>query len=170
MTKLTEYERQNLINQFRLIDALNDSNENENAIKALIGGFEGSYNEEVFKELERTISTQVFVFVKDVLKMHEVGIQSYKNLDDNQKSEDLEHKVMFKGFDANTQYDCYRCVQYILDDLGLYETVKKSTSSYNTHSSSKKIKDYTLQIAKFEECEIERNNFLTKEQLEHIFK
>lgn len=53
MTKLNDYERQNLINQFRIIDALNSSNENADAIKVLVEGFEGEYNGKVFQELEK---------------------------------------------------------------------------------------------------------------------
>lgn len=170
MVKLTEYERQNLINQFRIIDALNDSNENEGAIKVLIGGFEGDYNEKVFEELESPKSAQALHLVNDVLRMHDLGIQSYERLDENEKSEDLERKVMFKGFDGNTQYDCYRCVEYILDDLKLYETVKNSTSSYNSHGSIFTVTEYAKQAAKFKEHEKKSNSLLTKEQLEYLFE
>lgn len=100
--------------------------------------------------------------------MHEVAIQSYERLEDNEKSDDLEHKVMFKGFDANTQHDCYRCVQYILDDLKLHEIVKNSTSSYNSHSSIHTITEYAVQVAKFKEYEKD-SIWLTKNQLENIF-
>lgn len=168
MTKLNDYERQNLINQFRIIDALNSSNENAEAIKVLVGGFEGYYNEKVFQELEKSKSASALCLAQDVLHMHEVAIQSYEHLEDNEKSDDLEHKVMFKGFDANTQDDLYRCVQYLLDDLKLYEKVKNSTSSYNSNSSIHTITEYAVQVAKFKEYEIS-NVYLTKNQLENIF-
>ena len=167
---LTDYERVSLINQFSILNQMDQTNiynkEDYNAmIDILVEGNEGLYDE-IFEILEKTVNPEIAKEVRDILHLHDMALIAYEKLSTDEQSEDLKYKISFKGFDGQAEHEHKKTLELIVKKIGDFKTLfLEKDSQFDSHS--KELSKYREQLKKSEK-EIE-NPLYTKEQLERIF-
>ena len=173
MTKkisLTEYERVTLINQFSILNQMDQTNiynkdDYNTMIDILVEGNEGLYDE-IFGILEETVNPEIAKEVRDILHLHHMALIAYEKLSPEEQSEDLKNKISFKGFDGQNEHEYKQTLELIVKKIGDFKALfLEKDSEFDSHSE--KLSKYREQLKKSKK-EIE-NSFYTKEQLERIF-
>ena len=141
----------------------------DNKIKALREGYELHYGD-AFEDIYDGVSYEECRFVLDVLEMYRGITFSYLAL---QKDGKAKEKVMFEGFDLNTETEQYSYAKYLLFDLDRYDEIKEIAGKYyefNSHTSSS-IPKYKRQPAVWEEYKTLDNRYqMNEEQLNKILE
>lgn len=176
MTKLNDVERLTLLNQFKILKNQTGSEDYELGIKVLEEGLESFYNKYVFGELKDVIDETKCAFVLNVLSLYNDVIGSYKSLSNNEKTEDLEYKTKFHGFDFSDseQIDYMKCADFYLYSEGQYhqikEQIEKRNDSINSHGFGPTMDELSKYVSKRAEVRERKSHLdlLSKEELEYI--
>lgn len=184
MCKLTKFERLQLINQFSILKELSDDeftkDDFETKIKILENGFERRYAD-LTDYLSEPMAEEECVFVNDVLDFYEDVHFSFNKLDDKDKTDVLNRKVKFKGFDLNDsrQSRLYSYADFMINDYGgwnyLKQLVDNNEIEINSHGSEvpeSQLKGYLERYKTVRNNKLSNHNvkdYLTKEELESIF-
>lgn len=134
--KLSIVERQLLINQLKIMQLLDSSNDDyQNQITALEQGYEIHYPE-VFSISEDTMSVEECRLVLDILEMFRGIIYSYLALERlHQLKEMKKEDVRFVGFDGNNETKYMFYARYFINDLDRYSEIQEiSYPDYNSHA------------------------------------
>lgn len=147
---LSETERLILANQYQLL-SMQDSNyisqeTAENYSTILLEGYELLY-EDIFLEMDDTLSSERCRFALDVLSMYRVIDNSYHKLENPTSL--TEQDIAFKGFDGNNEKE-YSFVKFFIKDMDRFNDLTDNEyMEFNSHSIS--IPRYKRQLAKYNE-------------------
>ena len=99
--ELNKFERLLLMNQYRTLSLLDQSNANHyNKLRdALENGYVASYQDELFAGMLDGLSVEQCAFVLEVMNMYDALQRSYDALDDKQGIE--EERTKFPGFESD---------------------------------------------------------------------
>lgn len=134
---LTEYERLNLLNQYKILRDLAELRKDERSAEhyeelatIVAEGYVRSY-EQLTEEINEEFSKEDCDLVWDTLEMYSAIYFSYKRLNNPQiKEED----IRFDGFDGNNEVRHYHLCHYILCDLHRYsEFTEDGRCEFNSH-------------------------------------
>lgn len=135
--KLNEYQRLNLLNQYRILHELSilrgdkDGEERyDNYMTILANGYEKEYS--FFSEvLSETFPAEESEFVWETLQMYSAIYYSYDKLTNTKiKKED----IIFPGFDGNNEYQHYAFCDFILKDLKRFDEISNNRADFNSHA------------------------------------
>jgi uncharacterized protein len=128
---LTPFERQTLINQFRILAKLEpeSATDYEDRIRILAAGYSIRYGE-VFEVLEE-MNLADCRYVYDVLDMYRILKYSFEKLKDKEGL--TEEDVKFRGFDGNNESKRYAFISYLRDEKLWAETLQEG-GRLNSHS------------------------------------
>lgn len=170
--KLSVVERRMLINQFLLLKMLDkendtgyyDSKNYDNYITILHEGYEGLYDEFLFKP-EDTVPKEITREVFEILYMYDRAVLSYEKLSEEEKDEFSKDRITLIGFDGNHEYQHYATYKFIVNDMKLYEYVLKSPD-LNSHMST--LAKYRKQLDLFNQQKIS-GDLLNLDGLKKVF-
>ena len=99
--QLNNFERLLLMNQYRILSLLDQSNaEHYNKLRdALEHGYVASYRDDLFAGIRDGLSVEQCAFVLEVMNMYDALQRSYDALDDKQGIE--EERTKFPGFESD---------------------------------------------------------------------
>lgn len=144
MNKLSEIERLTLINQYTILAKLSaedhEKEDYELKIEILENGFERRYRD-LIDFLFEPMPEEDSIYVNDVLDFYEDVHFAFNKLPDDEKDENLEYKVKFKGFDLNDaeQSKLYSYADFMINKYDgwhyLRELVDAGEIEINSHGS-----------------------------------
>ena len=130
-----------LVNQYKILQKLSDSESEKqeygNLITALESGFEIHFQDCFSYMGENDLTIEECQQVLDILEMYRGIIYSYQALIRDKKQTTLTQKdVMFPGFDGNNEYKQLSYTRYFINDLDRYSEIQElnKTDNYNSHS------------------------------------
>lgn len=135
--KMTQAERLILANQYQLL-SMQDNNyisqeTAENYSTILLEGYELLY-EDIFLEMDDTLSSERCRFALDVLSMYRVIDNSYHKLENPTSL--TEQDIAFKGFDGNNEKE-YSFVNFFIKDMDRFNDLTDNEyMEFNSHSIS----------------------------------
>jgi uncharacterized protein YfbU (UPF0304 family) len=145
LTTLTPIERQQLINQFRILEKLYPENAEDYAeSRSIIAhGYTIQY-EDVFSEVFEEMDIAECKYVYDVLDLYRTLNQSYEALPDKKglTAED----IRFRGFDGNNESKRHAFAQHLRNQGKWTETLAGSLNSHSMTTMSL----YPRMLNKFE--------------------
>lgn len=147
---LNEKERLILINQYKILAALNKEDENHfnEKISILQSGFEGLYGD-LLEELAKDVLTNDETkFALDVLDMYGTGmILSYKKLT-NSTLQDSD--LYFPGFNSNEEFKYFSFTNFFIKDLDRYNEIAEINENHFRGIGSN-IGKYTRMVSRWKE-------------------
>lgn len=142
---LTNFERISLINQFKLLNAQEESETYKQHIAALEGGFTNFYCE-IFQELSNEVSDEVLNFTNKVLEMYRSLHVFAKRNNENE----LLKAVSFDGFDSHSEYDYWAYTDFLINTLGRYAEISENKGESDFRSHHMTLSGYERQLAVWE--------------------
>jgi len=144
---LTQVERLQLVNQFRILEKLDPDNADHYAEsrEIIARGYSILY-EKVFHDVYEEMPIEDCKYVYDVLDLHRVLINSFNTLKDKQGL--TEDDVKFHGFDGNNESKMLALAEYLQKDGLWTETL---VGYLNSHSMT--TKTYKRMLTKFKPIE-----------------
>lgn len=138
MKTLTEYERLNLLNQYKILEKLakangddEEANKYEQLEDIVINGYVEEYGK-LFDELQEEFSREESHFVWDTLRMYSAIYLSYKKLQ-NPKVDKT--KIYFWGFDGTEEWYFMDFCKHVLIDLKRFDDLTEGNRiDFNSHS------------------------------------
>ncbi|MGS0654917.1 YfbU family protein [Staphylococcus arlettae] len=178
MVKLTDFERLSLINQFEILNNQNDDNEYSLKIEVLKEGLEGFYDEEIFSYLANPREEDKRAFVSNVLSFYRDVINSFEKLADKDKTEELERKTIFYGFDLHEpdQIDYFSYAVFYLEKLKRYKEIKdqldERKENIESHGFGPSMEDLSRYIERRKKVREDKDALVTlsKEEMDYIFQ
>ncbi len=135
--ELTEYQRLNLLNQYKILRDLAKIRKDEydiqyynNLVKIVAEGYERDY-ELLTEEIDEEFSKEDCDFVWDTLEMYRAIHDSYYKI---KKPTLSKSDIKFDGFDGNNEGRYYSLCRFILFDLKRYEEqTEDGRTDFNSH-------------------------------------
>jgi len=143
--KLTDVERQILINQNLILSEFN-SDEKENYIwnaDVLYHGYEGLYDDVV--SVETSVNSSVSDIVLDILNLYDDLLVSYQHLSKDEKEEYSIDNIKFDGFDRNEETDEYYFCEFILKKKNNFPDLKLD-EDFQLNSHMPRLRMYINQL------------------------
>lgn len=184
MNKLSKIERLTLINQYTILAKLSaedhEKEDYELKIEILENGFEKRYGD-LIDFLSEPMPEEDSIYVNDVLDFYKDVHFAFNKLSDDEKDENLENKVKFKGFDLNDakQSKLYSYADFMINKYNgwhyLKELVDAGEIEINSHGAEVPKHVILEYIERHNQIKKEKsNNFsivepLTKNELHFIF-
>ncbi len=179
---LNKTQRLILLNQYQILSEITDDVQMkkvyQNNIKILENGYARLYS--VLYELveNEELSRDDTEFINDVLDMYSKAMVSYEALNEEDKNEQLEQLVRFKGFDLNDpqQSKFVGYIDFMINDYERWEDIKRfvdeGTIELNSHGFGLKREKLENSVNKYKAILKERDTTgeLTVEELKDIFQ
>ncbi|WP_020621030.1 YfbU family protein [Paenibacillus daejeonensis] len=161
---LSKAERVILANQYEIMKALDSeaSDYYESKIAILRGGYSRYYGE-ILDTVDDDFPEEISDEVVNILRMFRSLLFSYQDLSDEEKSDVLQRKISFKGFDGNEEGDHYNFCKYLLNDADSFHELQTS-KGYNSHRNT--LPGYRRMLRKWEE--LKKKDNLSFNDINHI--
>ena len=169
-----------LMNQFEIKnlfkgtdDPTVDLSSYKNQIRALREGYELHYSD-VFEDIYDELSLEECRFVLDVLEMYRgITFSFFALRRDNMLGSLTEEKILFEGFDLNTETKYFSYAKYFLFDLDRYEEIKQIAGpfyDFNSHTCAT-IPKYRKQLSIWEGYRSLENRYqMSEDQINKILQ
>lgn len=174
---LTKFERLSLVNQFLILKGQGEEEIRKSsyydleginaAIEVLIGGYEGLYNEIIFKGISDPTPHEIVDEVYDILGLYDNALISFNNLNEDERTVDLKSLITFKGFDGNNEHEHFEVLGVIVKNLHQFNDLfdEKEGPRFNSHS--RRLSKYRKQLAAIKEYEVPSR--LSADELRKVF-
>lgn len=134
--ELSDKDRLMLVNQFKILDLLNNNHDHENWIKILESGFVNNY-QDLFFNISPEVSADVCERVYRILDLYR-AIDTYKFHNPNDTEVISNHDSSFHGFDTNYELDHYVYANFLFANSKYEESApKKSERQFGISCLSK---------------------------------
>jgi len=146
--KLTIVERMTLMNQFKILAHLENTNEYANYIKILQNGYEYEYGE-MFQWIEgMSLPEPDCLFVKDVLEAY--GCIQRCGKESGNTSITTHPFYKFSGFDGNDEGEYLGYARFMIQDQGKWNYLEMSGDNLNSHMPT--LDKYRAMVQKWKGC------------------
>ena len=173
---LTPFERQSLINQYRILQKLTsderEQKDYENKITALASGYELHYQEALEDISEESLSSDACREVLDILEMFRGITYSYMHIE-NKNPTLQKDRIRFAGFDGNYETKQMLYCRYFIHDLERYSEIEELCGErfdYNSHCGMLSTYRQMLQTWNQYRRQLDNPYMMTEEQISQLLK
>jgi hypothetical protein len=159
---MTKTERLILINQYEILNKLNNNHSYNFDIEILRGGYVGLYNELSSMD-EKETPKEVYFEVQNILSMFRTINYSVEKLSDSEKLGLNLNRLKFNGFDGNSDEGHYGILNCMIDNGDRWQEIKE-TNSHSAMSLSR----YLDMLNYFDLLEKNIDFYLNFEQLQKL--
>lgn len=162
--KMSQLERLQLINQFRILNLLQPDSGYREKIHILEGGFVDHYDE-LTTCIHEEVSNEASQFVTYVLNMYRDLHFTATKIGEK----DIIDLVKFDGFDATTEFDYWSYTDFLLFKLNRFTELTKDNQYEDIDSHFPTIDQYERQLEVYRNFK-NQNITLNKEQIVEVIK
>ena len=132
--ELNKFERLLLMNQYRILSLLDQSNADhyDKLRDALENGYVASYQDDLFAGMLDGLSVEQSAFVLEVMSMYDALQRSYDALDDKQGIE--EERTKFPGFDSDYERAHLGYARFVVEREGRFSRLKSHSRDFIGHT------------------------------------
>jgi uncharacterized protein len=132
--ELNKFERLLLMNQYRILSLLDQSNADhyDKLRDALENGYVASYQDDLFAGMLDGLSVEQSAFVLEVMSMYDALQRSYDALDDKQGIE--EERTKFPGFDSDYERAHLGYARFVVEREGRFSRLKSHSPDFIGHT------------------------------------
>ena len=132
--ELNKFERLLLMNQYRILSLLDQSNaDHYNKLRdALENGYVASYRDDLFAGIRDGLSVEQCAFVVEVMNMYDALQRSYDALDDKQGIE--EERTKFPGFESDYELAHLGYARFVVEREGRFSHLKSFRADFVSHT------------------------------------
>ena len=132
--ELNKFERLLLMNQYRILSLLDQSNPDhyDKLRDALENGYVASYQDDLFAGMLDGLSVEQSAFVLEVMSMYDALQRSYDALDDKQGIE--EERTKFPGFDSDFELAQLGYARFVVEREGRFSHLKPASADFISHT------------------------------------
>ena len=132
--ELNKFERLLLMNQYRILSLLDQSNADhyDKLRDALENGYVASYQDDLFAGVLDGLSLEQSAFVVEVMSMYEALQRCYDALDDKTGIE--EERTKFPGFDSNYEPAHLGYARFVVEKEGRFSQLKAHSEDFMGHT------------------------------------
>ena len=132
--ELNKFERLLLMNQYRILSLLDQSNQDhyDKLREELENGYVASYQDDLFAGIRDGLSVEQSAFVVEVMSMYEALQRCYDALDDKQGIE--EERTKFPGFDSDFELAHLGYARFVVEREGRFSALKPASADFISHT------------------------------------